>query len=76
MCLAKLYEESPAGEKLIQKNVVTAVHDTNSWTFTDLLGRSVKVEGMIESINFDKSVIKIIPASYQKLNRGRTGIDS
>lgn len=51
MCLSKVYEKSPNGEKLLFSSVANVLIDPDKVTFIDILGERVEYKGKVYNMD-------------------------
>lgn len=51
MCLSKVYEKSPNGEKLLFSSVANVLIDPDKVTFIDILGERVEYRGKVYNMD-------------------------
>lgn len=59
MCLATVYSNKEEGRETLLKNVISVRMVDGSWVFTDIMGKSLAVEGELEKIDLMENFISI-----------------
>ena len=59
MCLATVYSNKEDGRETLLKNVISVRMVDGSWVFTDIMGKSLAVEGELEKIDLMENFISI-----------------
>jgi predicted RNA-binding protein len=59
MCLATVYSNKDEGRETLLKNVISVRMVDGSWVFTDIMGKSLAVEGELEKIDLMENFISI-----------------
>ena len=59
MCLATVYSNKDEGKETLLKNVISVRMVDGSWVFTDIMGKSLAVEGELEKIDLMENFISI-----------------
>jgi len=59
MCLATVYSNKEEGKETLLKNVISVRMIDGSWVFTDIMGKSLKVQGELEKIDLMENFISI-----------------